>query len=193
MAAEYTKDDVRVWGSLGGAVFYAPKGTPLPADHSVDLDDDFIPVGILSEDGITEALSVDVNKIKGWPGGQTVRITNTSTEKTVQFTMLENSPLAAKLYYGASDPVSAGTGARVDIASAIPTVEGTFVIEKHDGDVVERRCIDVAQVSERGDKTATNEDVSGFECTLDIIGDVDYIVTNAPSYVDALAGGGSGD
>lgn len=186
MADLYTKDDVRIWGSLGGAVFYAPKGTALPEDHSEALNAAFVPVGILSEDGVSEGISVDVNKIKGWPGGQTVRIANTGTEKTVSFTMLENSPLAAKLYYGSDDPVVAGSGARVDIASAIGIVEGAFVIEKHDGDVIERRCIDVAQVSERGDSSATNEDAAGKEVTLDVTGDVDYIVTNAPSFVDAV-------
>lgn len=185
MADLYTKDDVRVWGSLGGAVFYAPKGTALPETHDEALNALFVPVGILSEDGVNEGLSVDTNKIKGWPGGQTVRVTNTSTEKTVGFTMLENSPIAAKLYYGADEPVAAGTGARIDIPEAIGTVEGAFVIEKHDGDVIERRCIELGQVSERGDSSSNNEDAAGKEVTLESVGE-DYILTNAPSFVSAL-------
>lgn len=185
MADLYTKDDVRVWGSLGGAVFYAPKGTALPETHDEELVEAFIPVGILSEDGVTEGLAVETNKIKGWPGGQTVRVTNTSTEKTFAFTMLENSPLAAKLYYGASAPVAAGTGARIDIPEAIGTVEGVFVVEKHDGAVVERRCVELGQVSERGDQTANNEDAAGKEVTVESVGE-DYILTNAPSFVEAI-------
>jgi len=180
----YTKEDVRVWGSLGGAVFYAPKGTELPETHNEALDPLFVPVGILSEDGVSEGLAVETNKIKGWPGGQTVRVTNTSTEKTVGFTMLENSPLAAKLYYGATAPVTAGTGARVDIPEAIGTVEGVFVIEKHDGDTIERRCIELGQVTERGDQTSTNEEASGKEVKLESVGK-DYILTNAASFVAA--------
>lgn len=182
----YTKDDVRVWGSAGGAVFWAPKGTALPTDWEEELVPAFIPVGILSEDGVSEGLSVDTNKIKGWPGGMTVRVTNTTTEKTMQFTMLENSPLAAKLYYGASDPVTSGTGARVEIPSAVPTVEGCIVLEKWDGDVCERRITNLAQVSDRGDLTANNEDASGKEVTLEIVGEIDRIETNAPSFVEAL-------
>lgn len=183
--ALYTKDDVRVWASEGGAVFYAPKGTPLPETWDEELNAAFQPVGILSEDGLTEGLSVDTNKIKGWPGGMTVRVTNTSTEKTIGFTMLENSPLAAKLYWGADDPVVAGTGARIDIPSAIGVVEGTFVLEKHDGDTVERRCLELGQVSERGDQEANSEDAAGKEVTLESVGE-DYILTNAASFVDAL-------
>ncbi|GAA1323155.1 hypothetical protein ACFSWE_08630 [Leucobacter albus] len=184
MADLYTKDDVRVWGSLGGAVFWAPKGTPLPETFDEELDPAFVPVGILSEDGVNEGLSVDTNKIKGWPGGQTVRVTNTSTEKTVAFTMLENSPLAAKLYYGADAPVKAGTGARIDIPESVGVVEGTAVVEKHDGDIVERRCIELGQVSERGDQSSNNEDAAGKEVTLESVGK-DYILTNAPAFVEA--------
>ena len=189
MADLYTKDDVRVWGSLGGAVFWAPKGTPLPETHDEDLNPAFAPVGILSEDGVNEGLSVDTTKIKGWPGGQTVRVTNTSTDKTVAFTMLENSPLSAKLYYGAADPVKAGTGARVDIPEAVGVVEGVAVIEKHDGDVVERRCIELAQVSERGDQSSNNEDAAGKEVTLEAVGK-DYLLTNAPAFLEGLPAGG---
>lgn len=185
MADLYTNDNVRVWASNGGAVFWAPKGTALPADHEATLDPLFVPVGILSEDGVSEGLSVDTNKIKGWPGGRTVRVTNTSTEKTFGFTMIENSPLAAKLYYGAGDPVTAGTGARIDIPEAIGIVDGAFVIEKHDGDTIERRCIENGQVSERGDRTADNENADGKEVTVESVG-LDYIVTNAKSFVDAL-------
>lgn len=184
MAELYTKDDVRVWGSLGGAVFWAPKGTALPETFDEALDPAFTPVGILSEDGVNEGLSVDTNKIKGWPGGQTVRVTNTSTEKTVGFTMLENSPLAAELYYGADKVVKAGTGARIDIPEAVGVVEGTAVIEKHDGEIVERRCIELGQVSERGDQSSNNEDAAGKEVTLESVGK-DYILTNAPAFVEA--------
>lgn len=183
----YTKDDVRVWGSTGGAVFYAPKGTPLPATWDEPLNAAFVPVGILSEDGLNEGLSVDSNKIKGWPP-QTVRVVNTSTEKTVGFTMLQNTPLAAKLYYGAGEPVASGSGARVDLPSTVGLVEGAFVIEKHDGNVVERRCIDLGQVSERGDSSSGGEDAAGKEVTLDIVGDVDRIETNAPAFVEGVTG-----
>lgn len=177
----YTKDDVRIWAGAGGAVFYAPKGTALPATHDEALNAKFVPVGILSTDGVNEGLSVDVNKIEGWPR-QTVRVEPTKTEKTIGFTMLENSPIASKLYFGADAPVKAGTGARIDIPESIPMVEGVFVVEKHDGDIVERRCIELGQVSDRGDQTSGNEDAAGKEVKLESVGK-DYILTNAPAFV----------
>lgn len=184
MADLYTKDDVRVWAGAGGAVFYAPKGTALPETHDEELDAGFIPTGILSTDGVNEGLSVDVNKIEGWPR-QIVRVEPTKTEKTVGFTMLENSPIAAQLYFGADAPTKAGTGARIDIPESVPMVEGAFVIEKHDGDIVERRCIELGQVSDRGDQSSGNEDAAGKEVTLESVGK-DYILTNAPAFVSAL-------
>ena len=184
MADLYTKDDVRIWGSAGGAVFYAPKGTALPETFEEELAAAFVPVGILSEDGVSEGLSVDSNKIKGWPT-QTVRVVNTSTEKTFGFTMLENSPLAAKLYYGADAPVKAGTGVRVNIPESVGLVEGCFIIEKHDGDTIERRCIELGQVSDRGDRTADNENPDGKEITVESVGK-DYFLTNAKSFLDAV-------
>lgn len=182
----YTNEDVRVWATDGGAVFYAPKNTALPEKFDEPLADAFIPVGILSEDGPTEGLSVDTNKIKGWPGGRNVRVTNSSTEKTISFTMIQNSPIAAKLYWGAGDPVSdGGTGARVDLPESVGTVEGVFVLEKHDGNIIERRCIELGQVSDRGDQESGSEDAAGKEVTLESVSG-DYILTNDPSFVDAL-------
>lgn len=190
MADLYTEDNVRVWASNGGAVFWAPKGTSLPEAFDEALDAGFIPVGILSEDGVSEGLSVESNKIKGWPGGRTVRVVATSTEKTFSFTALENTPLIAKLYYGASDPVAAGTGARVDLPEAVGVVEGAWVIEKHDGGTVERRCIELGQVTDRGDRTANSSDADGRELTVESVGE-DYILTNADAFVDALDAGSS--
>ena len=186
MADLYTKDDVRVWGDLGGAVFWAPKGTALPEEWDEPLNAAFKPTGILSEDGVEEELSVDSNKIKGWPAGQTVRVTNTSTEKTIKFTPLQDTPLVAQLYYGTGAPTSdGGTGARIDIPEAVGLVEGSIVVVKVDGDTVKRRCCELVQVTERGSVTSNTEDAAGREITVESVG-VDYELTNAAAYVAAI-------
>ncbi|UOQ56073.1 hypothetical protein MUN78_10190 [Leucobacter allii] len=186
MANTVTKDNVRIWSGMEGAVFWAPKGTPLPATPFEDLDDAFQAIGALNEDGPGEGLSVDVNKVKAWPAGQTVRTKPTATEKTFTFTALEEKPLVTKIFYGHGDVVVSGTGAeqfaRYDIPDALGTVEGAMVTVFEDDGYLKVRCMELVQVSERGDVSNGTEDPAGYELTVDNIG-LDYVLTTQPAFL----------
>lgn len=186
MAETVTKSNVRIWSGMEGAVFWGPKGTPLPATPFEELNAAFKPVGALTEDGPGEGLSVETNKIKGWPASVPLRTKPTATEKTFKFTALEEKELVTRLFYGHGEVVVSGTGAerfaRYDIPDSIGTVEGAMVVIFEDDGQLKMRCMELVQVSERGDVSNGTEDPSGYELTVDNIG-LDYVMTTQASYL----------
>lgn len=187
MANHVVKDNVRVWSGIDGAVFWAPKGTPLPETPFEELDTAFVAIGALNEDGPTEGMSVESNKIKGWPASQTLRVVTTATEKSFSFTALEEKPIVTRIFYGHGDITVSGTGAtqyaRYDIPEALGTVEGAMVTVFADGDYMKVRCMELVQVSERGDVSNGTEDPAGYELTVDNIG-ADYVLTTQPAFLE---------
>ena len=73
---------------IGGAVYRAPLGTTLPTDTTTALDNAFIDVGYISEDGVTANISRESEDIKDW-GGTVLTTTQTSKTDTINFTMVE--------------------------------------------------------------------------------------------------------
>ena len=184
---DIVKANVRVWATIGSAVFWAPKGTPLPESPFEDLDDAFELIGALTEDGPTEGLAVESNDLRVWPGGQIARTVNTSTDKTFGFTAVEEKPVVTKIFYGHGDVTVSGTGenayARYDIPDAIGTVEGVMVANFVDDDSVKVRCMELVQVSERGDRSNSTEGGEGYELSTKVIGQ-DYVLTTQAAYLD---------
>jgi hypothetical protein len=181
-------DAIRVYGDLESEVYLAPKGTTLPTVLTADPADPFWAVGWLSEDGISLNVSTDVEKFKAFQGGTTLRTKVTSTEKTIKFQALEETPGVTGLYYGHGDPVVTGTGtsavAKIDLPESVPTVERTAIFRFKDGDVEKWLCCELVQISDRGEVPHQNNAMTLYEFTLDIIGD-SYFLTNAPVFTEA--------
>lgn len=187
MAKNY--ENVRVYGDLDSEVFLAPKGSTLPTSIATDPSAPFVGIGWLSEDGVSLALSTDVEKFKGWQGGTTLRTKVTSAEKTVTMQALEETPGVMELYYGVkpSDITVSGTApnevAKVNIPESPGTVERAAVIRFVDGDVEKWLCCENVQVTERGDVPHANADMTMYEFTFEIIG-ASYLLTNAEAFVE---------
>lgn len=181
------KDNIRHWSGIESAVYWAPKGTPLPETPFEDLDEAYHLIGALTEDGPSEGIAVEANDIKVWPAGQTGRTVNTSTDKTFGFTALEEKPVITRIFYGHGEVTVTGTGAErfaeYEIPDAIGTVEGVMLAVFHDGDSLKVRKMELVQVSERGDKGNSTEGGDGFELTTKVIGK-DSVMTTQPSYLD---------
>ncbi len=182
------KDNIRVWATIGSAVFWAPKGTSLPETPFEDLDPAFSLIGAMTTDGPSEGLSVESNDIKIWPGGQTGRTVNTATDKTFAFTALEEKPVVTRIFYGHGDVKVTGTGAQAfaeyEIPESIGTVEGVMVAIFRDGDdALKIRKMELVQVSERGDRGNSTEGGEGFEMTVKVIGK-DRVMTTQAAYLE---------
>lgn len=180
------RDNVRVYGDLESEAFLAPKGSTLPTTLT-DPIDPFKSLGWLSEDGIDFEVATDSTKFKGWQGGATLRVKVTSTEKTIKFQCLEETPGVTELYFDHGAPVVTGTGptavAKVDLPEGIGTVERAAVFKFVDGDVIKYLCCELIQITERGTISHKNDDMTVYEFTAEIVGEA-YILTNAPAFTE---------
>ena len=178
------RTNIRMYGDLESEVFLAPKGTQLPETLD-DPSSPFQSVGWLSEDGVSLEVSTDVTKLKGWQGGSTLRTKVTSTEKTVTFQALEESPFVTALYFGAKEkPEVSGGVARMDLPSGIGVVERAAVLKFVDGTVTKFIVCEAIEITERGTLNHQNSEATIYEFTAEIVGDA-YVLTNAPSFVEA--------
>lgn len=168
-------------GVAGGYVFRAPAATAtVPTDNSTALGAEFECLGFISEDGITESISVDSENYVDM-NGDVVYVGKSSREETITMTLIEVKAEALKVAYGASNVTdSAGT-----------------ITVKHNSDddgaycyVFEllmknnrkwRQVVPNATTTEVGDLTISSGELVGREITLmaavDSNGDsvIDYI------------------
>jgi hypothetical protein len=186
MPAMKNADNVRIYGGLDDAVWIAPLGTTLPVTLALDLPSPWVELGWLSEDGIPLSMTTDVQSFRGHQGGSLIRRKVVSTEKGISFTALEESPVVAKMYYGAADPVLLSPGvARMDLPESVGAQSYAAVVQLTDEDVVKFLCIERLDLGEREDVAHAGTDITGYGITGAIIGDA-YILTNAPAFLEGL-------
>lgn len=171
-----TADNVRV--GVTGGIYFAPISTTLPTDTETALNVAFVEVGYISDDGVTQSISTDVNEIKAWQNGDTVRKVQTSHDVTYAFTMIESSAAALTAYYGNySSGVVEITGDQLD--------HQAMVLEVEDGDHVIRIALPDAQITDRGDVVYQNGEEVGYPVTVTAYPDSSGV--KAYMYIDVAA------
>lgn len=181
-------DNIKLYGGEDSAVLFAFKGdgAVLPQDLDSEIDPALQDVGWISEDGVNIEVSVDSGEIIAWQGGTAVLFPVTGSSKTIGFTAMEDTPLVAKMFYGASDPVAAGVGgARIDLPGAMRAVEGAAVVKTVAADVVKYYVAPLVSITDRGTVGHSNTDPTQHEMTLAVRGDA-YVITNHPAYLEAV-------
>lgn len=151
--------------AVTGAVWVAPTTETAPASADEDLTlGNWVNVGYISEDGVTEGYSVDTDEITAWQNSDVVRKTVTGVEITYGFTMIETNAASLSLYYGKS--ISGGaTDHKIGGAGL---VKNSFVIDAVDpssGQTI-RRYIPSGEVTERGEVSIAATDAVGYEVTI---------------------------
>lgn len=168
-------------GVVGGYAFRAPAATAtIPTDNSTALGGEFVCLGYISEDGISESISVNSTNYVDMNGSM-VCVGKSSREETITLTFIETKAETLKVAYGA---------ANVTDASGLITVKHNDTDDSAYCYVFElllkdnrhwRQVVPNATTSEVGDLTIASGDLVGREITLmaavDSNGDsvIDYI------------------
>lgn len=134
--------------SIAGAVSVAPVGTALPTTATEELNEAFTRLGYVTEDGLTNTMSITTEPIKAW-GGDVVL--NTQTEKTDswKFALMEvlNAAVLKAAYGDANVSGTLDTGLIVK-ANSLEAEPHSYVFDMiMNGNVLKRIVIPSATVS----------------------------------------------
>ena len=156
---------------VGGAIWRAPLGTPLPTDAKTELDKAFKCLGYASDDGVTNSNSPSSENTTAW-GGDTVLTQQTEKPDTFAYTLLEAlNPAVLKSVYGDKNVTGTlETGITVK-ANSDEQQDCCWVIDMvMKNNAAKRIVIPDAAVSAVGDITYSNGAV-GYNTTLTAVPD----------------------
>lgn len=152
---------------VAGAVSVADVGAELPADASTELSGEFVGLGYISEDGVVNSNSMEVDTQKAW-GGDTVVISETEKTDTFKFTLIEALNVdVLKEIYGKNN-VTGDLDSGIKIAANGEERENrSWVIETIlKGGVLKRTVIPEGRITEVGDVTYKDDEIVGYETTI---------------------------
>lgn len=137
----------------------------LPTTAGAALDVDFIEVGAVGPDGITEATGQNINNFYIWQRGALGRTTRTESVKTFTFAAAETSLFNLGLQYAGSTVTSTSEGAAVE--EKPPTSDRrAWILHGIDGSREQRVVLPIAEIGERGDVVWSGEGPTIYEWTL---------------------------
>ena len=157
---------------VGGAIYKAPLGTPLPTSATSTLNSAFVSLGYMSDAGLKRAINLSTNPIKAW-GGDT--IANPQTDKSQQYTFEAAealNPEVQKLVNGDGNVSgTAANGMTVRINSG-ELEEHAYVFEEIlRGGVLKRTVIARAGVTAIAEVNDTDNDIIKYGITIRAMAD----------------------
>lgn len=153
--------------SVSGGIWIADAGTTPPSDAVTALGAGYTALGYVSEDGLTNSNSPESDTGKAW-GGDIVITYQTEKSDTFQFTLIGSKDVdVLEAVYGAANVTGTlSTGITVT-ANATEAEEHVWVFEMVMRDNTYKRIVVPAgKVTEVGDITYTDQDIVGYELTV---------------------------
>ena len=151
-----------------GAVYSHAVGATITAPTSATavLDVDFVAVGAVSEDGLTESTSQDRQDIFIWQGAALARRIPGQFTKTFKFAAAETNLFNLSLNFPGSTVTQTAEGASV--AEKPPSTDiRAWVLHGTDGSArAQRVYIPKAEITERGDVVWSSQNITVYEWTL---------------------------
>jgi len=160
-----------------GGVLRGDSSTAAPTDATSAVTG-ATALGYIGPDGLTETVDRQTNKIKAW-GGDVVKVVQTDFSVTYQFTFYESANAEVLKAVHGDDNVSVtaadethGNQTAITINSEeLPKVPWVFEIK--DGDSKIRIFVPLGQITTVGDITYSDEDVVGYQVTVEAFPDAD--------------------
>ena len=152
---------------ITGAVYRAPIGTALPTDASTELTEGYKSLGYVSDDGMTNGNSMEVENLKAW-GGDIVLTTQTDREDTFRCKLIEALNIEVlKATYGDENVTGAletGITVKANTKQLEPYIWVFDMIMR--GDKIKRVVIPNGTITEVGDIVYKDEEAIGYDVTI---------------------------
>lgn len=152
---------------VGGAVHVAPLGTTLPTSATTDLGDEWLDVGYISEDGVTNTNAIESNDVKEWGGNTVLSIQTGKSDKfKMKFIEAMNKNVLKVVYGEGNVSGDLETGMEIKV-NADEVVQWAWVIDMIlRGNIAKRIVIPAAGINELGDIVYNSSDAVAFDATL---------------------------
>lgn len=159
---------------VGGAIYTAPVGTPLPTNAIDPINEAFRGLGYVSDDGLTNTTSLEVEKIKAW-GGDTVLVIQSSKEDQFKYVLIEVKNKDVLGYVYGEDNVSGDLDTGLVIkANNADVPERSIIIDMILRDnTLKRIVIPSCKISDVGDIVYSDGEAIGYDTTVDCTPDTD--------------------
>jgi hypothetical protein len=148
----------------GGAIFWAPAGTPVPTDADEALNGAFVNLGFVTEDGLTASTEEEGDTITAW-GPEDVMQSQTRYSRTFTFNLLETSRESALKFRYGDENVTVGLDGSIKVNdTGVQAPRGVFVVDTlqnngSDSPRIHRQVAGDAQLTDRsGDQVYNNSD-----------------------------------
>jgi hypothetical protein len=143
-------DNVRI-GSTGG-VYVAPSGTTLPTNATTALHATFqaANLGYMDENGVALAIDEEIQNIRAWQNGVTVRTVKSGQTTTVTFTPMETNSIVLNEW------MPGGFSANAGEITAEQSTTKSWIVEILDQGNDIRLVIPSGQLTTRGTVTFSN-------------------------------------
>lgn len=180
-------------GKVGGYLLSAPLGTSVPTDASTALDDAFVNLGYVSDDGITISRETETDDFKDL-NGDTVLSVITSTKDSFNCNLMESKEEVFKEVYGQDNVTVTETTGTTEVTHKITVKTNSkdmpqriYVMEfVLTGGKKMRKVIPLGKLTEWGDQEYQSGETIKYEITISAAPDTNgntmytYIEYNTP-------------
>lgn len=134
-----------------------------PTNATSDLNDSWVDLGYVNEDGVTETTEQSSTVLRAWQNAKKVRTLIEEGSVRYQFRLIQTNRDTVAFYYGGD--VEADGSIVINPAKDRPVI--AFALDVIDGDDVIRSYAPEAQVVEVGDQVYSNGEPIGYEVTVE--------------------------
>lgn len=167
-------DNARIWGSDDDYFAVADRDAEftVPTTLTTAAPGPFVEAGWIHPDGFTLTPTDEVAKLRGFQGGRVIRTKVTSSETSITVQLLESTALTLGLALGVeAEAGGEGIIKKHKLPGSREVVAKQFLVGLFDGDVKWLLHIPHGEIGEKQEVTLGNEDITGYNLTIEIIGD----------------------